>query len=641
MFSEEISAACGKLKFRGVQLDLARQPETLDYIREFLDFTGKYGYTHLILYLEGRVRTKSFPYRTDDNSYSENDIRQITDYADGKKIQVVPVVSVLGHAELFLSCPELGHLAELRGGMMGRHSTKKQVFCPSQKETFAFLEAYLSEVSELFPSEYFHAGFDEAWDIGYCDLCRKRLESETQADIFGEYLLKSYDIISRKLGKRMIIWDDMFDIYPEAVYRLPRDVIMCSWHYDDFIDRPAGHCGGPKTDKFAFYDKLGFEYIFAPAASYIRNVESFTEYASKRNPAGGLLTVWELERSFLHSAYPVISYAGELWNGKGSEDLQEKAVAGITGCRKDEEIAVIRNLLLSREITLPLNIQGYLKGPLTNAEYERKLFLAAAGSILEEAAARAGEGLEFDVLEDMAIRVQTESVFYDLRETLSALYDPEKSGRRGRESQKSLNECASTIESLKKKRRRQWDRFRPGIKPCGSDDYLNAAIGMLAPVLEDSAKVSGLLKVKFPFNGSAVDYYIKYRGSEKWEKAGSRVAKSMHAGEFENYFPLYDCGSPEAVKLDSGGYVGTAVGYLQIETKAGRFVPSSFSGISGVVSNPENLLEDGRDWCFMGEGEQAARRKFLNPCLAEAKNSITVHLDREEFNGAHDSSAGE
>ena len=288
-----------RLDFRGVQLDLARQPENLDYIRSFIDFAATYHYNYLVLYLEGRIRTRSFPFKGKNGSYSPGDMRKIVAYAGKKKIEVVPAVSTLGHAEHFLSCPELEHLAELRGGREGRFSKFKHVFCPSLKETNEFLEKYLTEVSELFPSEYFHAGFDEAWDIGYCDLCRKRLETVTQSDIFAKQVIAIHGIIAKKLGKKMIIWDDLFDIYPKALGEIPGNIIMCSWHYDHLVEKPAGHCGGPQADMFALYDKLGFQYIFAPVAFSNRNVETFSSYAINKNPLGALLTVWESERSFL------------------------------------------------------------------------------------------------------------------------------------------------------------------------------------------------------------------------------------------------------------------------------------------------------------------------------------------------------
>ncbi|MCG2661677.1 MAG: family 20 glycosylhydrolase [Kiritimatiellae bacterium] len=376
----------GILKFRGVQLDLGRQMESLDYIRSFMDFAGCYGYNCLVLYLEGRIRTKSFPYKSKESSYSPDDIKNIVEYAGKKSMEVVPVVPMFGHADLFLDCPELAHLAELRGGITGRFSTYNHVFCPSLKETHEFLDHYITEVSALFPSEYFHAGFDEAWDIGYCDLCKKRLETETQSDIFTKHLLDCHAILSEKLKKKMIIWDDLFDIYPRALDQLPKDIIMCSWHYDKLVGRPAGHCGGPQTDKFAHYDKLGFSYLFAPAAFSIRNVESLSAYALNRRPLGGLLTIWELTRDFLFSDYPTIAYAGAAWSGNSANipdaELQDNAVRETTGCGKKEQISLIKTILNSRDIMFLDKQQAYLRGPLSNEEYERKYFIDVAKASL-------------------------------------------------------------------------------------------------------------------------------------------------------------------------------------------------------------------------------------------------------------------
>ena len=51
--------------FRGAQLDLARQMETLEYIRAFTDFIARQHINVLVLYLEARIRTPSFPWPAD------------------------------------------------------------------------------------------------------------------------------------------------------------------------------------------------------------------------------------------------------------------------------------------------------------------------------------------------------------------------------------------------------------------------------------------------------------------------------------------------------------------------------------------------------------------------------------------------
>ncbi|HRJ73201.1 MAG TPA: hypothetical protein PLS03_13340, partial [Terrimicrobiaceae bacterium] len=66
---------------RSIQLDLARQMETVDFIREFTDFAARNGYNSLTLYLEGRIRTPAFPYPADSESYTRADIADIVAHA--------------------------------------------------------------------------------------------------------------------------------------------------------------------------------------------------------------------------------------------------------------------------------------------------------------------------------------------------------------------------------------------------------------------------------------------------------------------------------------------------------------------------------------------------------------------------------
>ena len=66
-----------KLAFRSVQLDLARQMETISFIKEFIDFAADNGYNSVFLYLEGRIRTKSFPYPKDSDCYTLEQMKEV------------------------------------------------------------------------------------------------------------------------------------------------------------------------------------------------------------------------------------------------------------------------------------------------------------------------------------------------------------------------------------------------------------------------------------------------------------------------------------------------------------------------------------------------------------------------------------
>ena len=102
-----------QLKIRAFQMDLARQPETVVFIKSSIDFFHQCGYNYLVLYLEGRIRTESFHSLPENESYSPDEIRDIVGYAQKYGIETIPVVSVFGHADPFLEQPENESCAEL------------------------------------------------------------------------------------------------------------------------------------------------------------------------------------------------------------------------------------------------------------------------------------------------------------------------------------------------------------------------------------------------------------------------------------------------------------------------------------------------------------------------------------------------
>ena len=170
------------LELRAVQLDLARQMESTAFLRDFIDYASSCGFNALLLYLEARVRTETFPYPAEEDSYTPQQMRSIVEHAAAKGMEVIPATQALAHAELFLRYPQMEGLSELHDTHMhGRWDTAARVhetFCPSLEATRDFLAGYFAELAELFPSRYFHVGLDEAWHVGTCNRCRARPEGQ-------------------------------------------------------------------------------------------------------------------------------------------------------------------------------------------------------------------------------------------------------------------------------------------------------------------------------------------------------------------------------------------------------------------------------------------------------------------------------
>ena len=90
---------------------------------------------------------------------------------------------------------------------------KNADFCVGNEETFTFLENVLTEVMELFPSEYIHVGGDEAGMAAWktCPKCQKRMKDEhlSHVDELQSYLIHRIEKFLNARGRRLLGWDEI------------------------------------------------------------------------------------------------------------------------------------------------------------------------------------------------------------------------------------------------------------------------------------------------------------------------------------------------------------------------------------------------------------------------------------------------
>jgi len=307
-------AGAARFGLRVLQVDLARQLEPLGQLRAICDFAAAHGYNALGFYLEDRVKTPAYPDSPDEESYSPEQMREIIAYADERGLEVIPVVSTLGHTERFLRHPRLRCLAEGRDGAPQRMGDGFNCVCPSLEESLAFWKAYLGELAELFPSRHFHVGGDEAWNLCTCARCRERVsQGETVGDIYAGHVRQIHAFLGER-GKQVLLWDDMLEEHADILAQIPRDVMLCVWQYDTYVDQTRTHFGFRVNDhRLATYRSQGRPFLIAPWASVnLLNATSFTHYAKPYHPAGGWMTNWE--GAFFQEVALTCAVAGRIWS---------------------------------------------------------------------------------------------------------------------------------------------------------------------------------------------------------------------------------------------------------------------------------------------------------------------------------------
>lgn len=194
-----------ELGLRCLQLDLARQKENLEFIKSYADFAAESGYNALILYLENAVRTKDTSFFDPDETYSEQEISEIVDYAEARGLDVIPALENLGHLEKFFMYPELENLSEItdyqREGRGFDPFKRGACGCITNPDLLKFTDKYIRDVCALFRSKYVHMGLDEPFDLAVCERCKSALAAgSTKSDLFLAHILHTYELC-KSMGK--------------------------------------------------------------------------------------------------------------------------------------------------------------------------------------------------------------------------------------------------------------------------------------------------------------------------------------------------------------------------------------------------------------------------------------------------------
>lgn len=611
---------------RALQLDLARSPETLDTIRLVILFMRKYGFNTLFLYLEWRVRTPSFHELPPSLSYGAEEIAEIVSFASENGIDVIPGLALFGHADILFGTGAHLEYAEIRKGDPSRFGTcgTPHVFCPSNPEALEFLKRYIGEVAALFPGKHLHAGFDEAWEIGLCPRCRKRAEAPGgQSSIFAEHLRFIHNCVTEN-GKTMIIWDDLFDLYPDALEKTPRDIILSAWHYDYLIEKPFGHAGGPREDHFKRYARMGFNSWMAPSASSFRNIETFTEYAERhQNVSGALLTIWE---HYGAEYLPAIAYAGRLWY-EGHTTTPEDILREITPFRKEAHLA-LGTLFLDEVLAYPpLPPGAFLRGHLNEREHHMERLVRALSNVLEEEPCFR----ENETLYELSLHLELQKIYFELRGILPELYNPKADVA---DFTATLSALARRARVALEKRKAIELRHRPD-RPCRHRlEYLTLFAEAIEKLPHQAPACEAVLRVRYHFDNTPLSFFLRYEGAEEFFPVPATVfGEFRFPGEHlvDTPFELQKgLGEPCALRIDQvNSYVANTVMYAEVETRSTLFVPDSILDLQGRIASPEAILKDGRDFTILGDGEQHARRKFNSPSMTKACHSITIRLRKE------------
>lgn len=282
-----------KMAVVAYHVDLRVQVFPLPVLKQMAAEAKDHGFNTLIMEWEGAYPYKEHSIISNRYAYSREEVKSFIAYAEGLGLDVIPLQQTLGHAEYILRNERYAHLrADAKD-----FSQIDPTLIPESKALFSDL---ISDMVSMHDSDYIHIGGDETWLLD-CNRCRKAWgelgESEGKSKLYVDYIGMIAGIVKAH-GKTPLVWADMILEHPEAIAKMPKDIVYIDWNYGWAYDRFGTN---PKTLK----DKHNLEFWGATAIrswpddyhvntwnTHLNNQFDYIPFAKQAGFTGMVLTSW-------------------------------------------------------------------------------------------------------------------------------------------------------------------------------------------------------------------------------------------------------------------------------------------------------------------------------------------------------------
>ncbi|WP_460622032.1 glycoside hydrolase family 20 protein [Hymenobacter tenuis] len=346
-----------RYRWRGMHLDVSRHFFKVEFVKKYIDYLARHKmntfHWHLTDDQGWRIEIKKYPRLTSVGGwragtlighfsdqphqfdtlryggfYTQEQIKEVVQYARDRYITVVPEIEMPGHAVAALaaypefSCTGGPFKVERLWGVFD------DIFCAGNEQTFTFLQDVLTEVLPLFPGPIVHIGGDEAPKTRWhsCPKCQARMQAEGLKD---EHELQSYFVqrmekFVNSRGKRIIGWDEILEggLAPNAAvmsWRGQAGGITAARQQHNVVMAPGSHAyfdhaqGEASLEPLSFggYLPLSKVYTFEPTPRELTPAEQ--QYI-----LGGQANIWTeyipSEQQVEYMAFPRLAALAEvLW----------------------------------------------------------------------------------------------------------------------------------------------------------------------------------------------------------------------------------------------------------------------------------------------------------------------------------------
>jgi hypothetical protein len=275
------------LAYRGFMMDFSHgQLLRVQEIERQIDLLARFKANQYYFYSEASIEYEGYELVNPDARYTRDEVRHVIEYARQRHIDVVPCMELYGHMHDLFRVEKFADLGLPRYG---------DEFDPRNPRVLAVLDDWVAQTAKLFPSPWYHVGFDEPWSLG-------KIGVEPGKDPFKTFIevLRHVAGEAQRHGKRLMFWADInagastLSNHPELVRELPGGVIAAPWiyeartNYDSFV-QPLAEAGVPTVVTPGVWN---WNEIFPDYHRSFININGLTAAGKKFKTLGMLNTGW-------------------------------------------------------------------------------------------------------------------------------------------------------------------------------------------------------------------------------------------------------------------------------------------------------------------------------------------------------------
>ena len=274
------------MRYRAFSDDVSRGlVPTIDYVKRQIRVFAMFKMNMHSLYMEHTFASQSHPlFAPEDGSFSAEELKEIVAYARNYHVEIVPQQQTFGHLHKVLKFEKYNALAEIPYG---------DVLTPQEADSYKFVADLYKEIDGIFPSNFFHIGADETFELGE-GRSREAAKTKGVGAVYFDHIRRVRETL-KPYNRQLMMWGDIALNHPELIGEIPKDMIVMNWAYgarDTYAPRiePFQKAG---LEQFVCPSVWNFNHIFPNNEFAAVNIRNFVRDGQAAKALGVMNTNWD------------------------------------------------------------------------------------------------------------------------------------------------------------------------------------------------------------------------------------------------------------------------------------------------------------------------------------------------------------